>query len=100
MRPLLLACTVALFIALGNLPIGYYTFLRILVTIGALAVIFSEYQNGSTSWIILFLLVAILFNPILPIYLGRKSAWVVPDLLAGLLFLGKFLIKFKPIAKR
>lgn len=82
MRLLLIVCAAALFIALANLPIGYFTFLRILVTIGAVAVIIIEMENGLTGWVIAFGVVAIFFNPLFPIYLNGKSSWIFPDLAA------------------
>lgn len=39
MRTLLLICAAILFIGVANLPIEYYTFLRIAITIGAIIVL-------------------------------------------------------------
>ena len=76
-------------IALAPLPIGFYTLLRIVVTIGAVAAIISEVDKGINSWIVVFGLIAILFNPLIPIYLGNKDAWMPIDLIAAVLFLVK-----------
>jgi hypothetical protein len=73
MRPLLLICTGLLLLALADLPIGYYTLLRIVVTIGAVAVVVSEFENEINFWVIAFGLIGILFNPLFPVYLGDKS---------------------------
>ena len=78
-------CAAMLFIAVLPLPIGYYTLLRIVVFIGALFVI-SENFN-SVPWILIFALIAILFNPLFPVYLGNKSTWIPIDLICGVLFL-------------
>ncbi|MCL6523662.1 MAG: hypothetical protein K6T34_03275 [Thermoflavifilum sp.] len=86
MRAILLICTGLLLLALVDLPIGYYTFLRIVVTIGAGAVLITEFKNGINFWIIVFGLIAILFNPLIPIYLGYKEAWIPIDLIAAILF--------------
>lgn len=75
-----------LLLALIDLPIGYYTFLRIVVTIGAVAVVVTEFQNGFNFWVIAFGIIAILFNPLIPIYLGEKSAWAPIDLISAILF--------------
>jgi hypothetical protein len=86
MRPLLLICTGLLLLALADLPIGYYTLLRIVVTIGAVAIVVSEFENGINFWVISFGLIGILFNPLIPVYLGDKSTWMPIDLLAAILF--------------
>jgi len=89
MRGLLLICAGLLFLALFDLPIGYYTFLRIVVTIGAVVVIVKEFENGLGFWVISFGLIAILFNPIIPVYLHDKEIWAPIDIIAGILFLIK-----------
>ncbi|MDA0740583.1 MAG: hypothetical protein O2862_01570 [Bacteroidetes bacterium] len=86
MRTLLLICTGLLLLALVDLPIGYYTLLRIVVTIGAVAIVVTEFENGINFWVIAFGLITILFNPLIPIYLGDKSAWMPIDLITAILF--------------
>jgi|TARA_B110000902_G_scaffold257870_1_gene326681 hypothetical protein len=88
-KTLLLICTGLLFIGLADLPIGYYTFLRIVVTIGAVSVIVTEFENGINFWIIVFGIIAIVFNPLIPIYLNNKDIWMPIDVLAAILFLIK-----------
>lgn len=89
MKPFLLICAALLFLAMLDLPIGYYTFLRIVVTIGAVVVVGSEYKEGIGAWVILFGLVAVLFNPLIPVYLHDKAVWMPIDLVCGILFLVK-----------
>lgn len=87
LRAIALICTALLFLALLRLPIGYYTFLRITVTIGALLLLHQHWlRSGINVWVILFGAVAILFNPILPIYLGDRSLWVPFNIAGGALF--------------
>ena len=90
MKYLLFICAGLLLLAIANLPIGYFTFLRIVVTIGAVCVIINEIENGLNFWVIAFGLIAIIFNPIMPIYLNNKSAWIFIDVVASILFLIKF----------
>ena len=92
MRYLLFVCAVLLFLALANLPIGYYSLLRFVVTIGAVAVVITELEKGIGFWVIAFVIIAILFNPVLPIYLNDKSAWMPIDMIVGILFLIKTFI--------
>ena len=91
MKTLLLICAGLLFIGLFDLPIGYYTLLRIVVTIGSVAVVVTEFENGFSFWVITFGLIAVLFNPLIPIYLNDKSAWMPIDIIAGILFIIKSL---------
>ena len=95
MKTLLLICAGVLLLGLANLPIGYYTFLRIVVTIGAIAVIISEFENELNFWIIAFGLIAIIFNPILPVYLHDKAAWMPIDIAAAIFFIIKAFINKK-----
>nr|WP_272860974.1 DUF6804 family protein [Aureisphaera galaxeae] len=68
-----------------HLPIEYYTFLRIVVFIGSLWVILSRVKTW--YWVALFSVVAIVFNPIYPVYLYQKSKWIPIDIVVGILFL-------------
>lgn len=86
MKALLIICSGLLLLALADLPIGYYTFLRIVVTIGAIAVIIKEFENGINFWTLSFGLIAIIFNPLIPVYLNDKDAWMPIDLISAVLF--------------
>jgi hypothetical protein len=89
MKTLLLICAGLLFIGLVDLPIGFYTLLRIVVTIGSVAVVVTEFENGLSFWIITFGLIGILFNPLIPVYLNDKSAWMPIDIIGGIIFIIK-----------
>lgn len=94
MRTLSILCCILLLAAVARLPIGYYTFLRIAVTFGALAVIISEMTKSIGLWIIVFALIAIVFNPVIPVYLYKKSLWTPIDILAAVAF-GIYSLTFK-----
>ena len=70
------------------LPIRYYTFLRIFVFIVSIACVYEEYRlsRDLTPWGIVFCVVGILFNPIFPIYLGKRLLWMPIDIIAAILF--------------
>lgn len=91
MKVLLILCSGLLFLALVNLPIGYYTFLRVTVTIVAIVVVVSENERGMGLWVILFGIIAVIFNPIFPVYLHYKNHWIPIDLLTAVLFIIKSL---------
>lgn len=85
-------CSAVVLIACFDLPIGYYTFLRIVITIGSIAILIKEVQKdvnliGIAFIGIAFIGIAILFNPIIPIYLYKKSIWMPIDIFSGFMFL-------------
>jgi drug/metabolite transporter (DMT)-like permease len=87
-RVLGLITAVLLFIAVAHLPIGYYTFLRIAVTLSTGYLAFTEHRRvGLSIWVLLLGSICILFNPLVPIYLGSRSAWQPIDIGAGLVLL-------------
>ena len=87
MKPIAIFTATILFVAFFNLPIGYYTFMRIWVTITSILLIKQEIRKGINTWVILFGIITIIFNPILPIYLFSKSSWMPIDLIVGVTFL-------------
>jgi hypothetical protein len=88
-----LLCALLLFIGVMPLPIEYYSLLRIVVFVGALLVISSDIKKFQK--ILVFTLIAILFNPLFPIYLHDKDIWIPIDIVCGTLFLLNLLKKNK-----
>jgi len=78
--------TILLIIAIGDLDYSYYQILRIIITIFAVvfALMFKALENMRLMFIMI--IIAILFNPILPIYLD-KDIWVFLDLISSVVFL-------------
>lgn len=78
---------VMLVLALFHLPYGYYTLLRIVVTACSAYLSYLEYIGTQklSFFVITFVLFAVLFNPIVPVYFS-KSIWSGIDLLAALIF--------------
>ena len=68
-----------------QLPYGYYTLLRISITVIAGINIITNIDKEDKIWAIVFALIAILFNPFIPIYLD-KSIWIVIDLIIAGIF--------------
>jgi hypothetical protein len=75
---LLLAC-------MARWPYGFYVFLRFVVCASAIymAVFASVMRNKFWFWMMLG--IAVLFNPLVPIYLSR-SKWVPIDFITAMLF--------------
>lgn len=68
----------ALLLAMMRLPYGYYTFNRIL-TCGFCTLIavlsFREPDAASKAWAVVFVIIAIAFNPVIPMSIGLQI-WV------------------------
>lgn len=62
-----------LLIATARLPYGYYTFLRMAIFGFSAVVAFFAFADGSSRWGAAFAMLAILFNPIFPVYLDRPT---------------------------
>ena len=98
---LFLIPTVFLLLGVVDLPIGYYTFMRIVVFISSCLIISINYKehNKLDLWTILFALIAILFNPIIPIYLHDKDVWAILDVIGAIIFMINGVIRHKKITK-
>lgn len=76
-----------LLIGLADLPIGYYTIVRIAVCLISAMSCYWSFKSDEKVGIatVVFGLLAILFNPIIPVYLQNKGAWTVIDVIAAIL---------------
>ena len=83
-----IATAVLLFVALSNLPIGYYKFLRWVVCLTSVYTAYVAYNKNKeiNFGVWLFGLIGILFNPLIPFYFNKYS-WKVTDLIVGIIFL-------------
>ncbi len=81
-----IACVILLTLAaFGKWPYGFYMFLRF-VTFGSAAyLVWASNELKRRVWVWLMGVTAVLFNPIIPIRMGR-SIWSYLDLVAALLF--------------
>ena len=75
-----------LILAIPRLPYGYYIFLRWVVSATALFSVWAAYECKRKSWVFVMGGVAILFNPIIPVYL-TKETWIVIDFIVAVVFL-------------
>ncbi len=77
-RFLRIAAIVMLLLAFAHMPIGYYRLLRfVMCGLAAYCAFTAKNPNWRWAWAI----TALVFNPILPLYLGR-SIWRYVDVLA------------------
>lgn len=56
-------------------PYGYYTFLRLVVSIVCAWHSYESIDRGHTVWFVVFGLAALLFNPVIPVHL-TKEIWL------------------------
>lgn len=67
-------------------PYGYYILLRWIVALSAVFLLWLAYNLKKTFWLFSMGIVAILFNPIIPVHLDKET-WVIIDFLVAILFL-------------
>lgn len=85
MKNLKIICSTLLLMALFNNPYGYYQILKWVITLSS-AYIANHYFKGNNEkygWI--FISIAILYNPILPIHLVR-STWEIINIITAIVF--------------
>jgi hypothetical protein len=72
---------IMLVVAILPLPYVYYSFLRIIICLSSGFIAYSMYSEAGNfgPWAVTFTLIAVLFNPIFPIFLSREI-WLVVDL--------------------
>ena len=79
-------CGVLLLVAIPSwLPYGFYTFLRLIICAASIYLAFAFYKLKFNGWVLVFGSIALLFNPIIPIYLNKES-WIVIDFIGIILF--------------
>ena len=71
----------------GKYPYGFYMVLRLVITVGAVYWAWRVYKAGQRAWTWMFVAVALLLNPFLPIRMQRTQ-WQPIDLCLGILLIG------------
>ena len=76
-----------LVMAVLPLPYGYFMLLRLVVTASATYVAYENFVKGIANWGVIFVVIALLFNPFYVVHFD-KAIWAVIDLIvAGLFFI-------------
>jgi len=81
-----LAPIIVLAIGILPMPIGYYTLSRLVVCAAALYFAISFYKKKDNTNLWIFGFIAILYNPIFPVYLYEKAIWIIVNLITIFLF--------------
>jgi hypothetical protein len=82
MKPLHYLLTALLFACLLDLPYGYYQFVRWAAMVGFVVLAYYYHERGATKVAIVFVGLALLFQPLAKVALGRE-VWNVVDVLVG-----------------
>ena len=75
-----------LILAIFNMPIGYYTFLRLAISISSAFLAYKNYIEKNNLLAVGFIIVLCLFNPIFTVYFWDKGTWIIIDLIVAVLF--------------
>jgi len=86
MKYFIILAILMLFGAIAEWPYGYYTFLRWITCISSILVAFQAFEKNIDWAKVVFIVIAILFNPLAPIYLSRNT-WVPIDIITAILFI-------------
>src|ERR1700676_3872862 len=88
-----IAAAIVLVVAVFPLPYGYYTFTRIATCLacGILAWTCFADRPSAPIWGIVLIGIAILFNPLIPIYLKRQT-WLWLDLASAVVILAHMVL--------
>ncbi len=71
------------FLCLANLPYGFYQLVRFAGLLGFVILAYQSNQQGRQTKMIVYIGLALLFQPFLKIGLGRKI-WNIVDVLVGI----------------
>lgn len=91
---------IMLLVALGDMPYGFYSLLRWVACAAFLCLAYQEHQlRGETSaWLIMFAILALLFNPVLPVHLTHE-AWAPVDAGSAIALVIHYLVRERRAAR-
>jgi len=76
---------IMLLIALVRLPYGYYIALRWIVAVFSAISAFDALNKRKSGWVWVFIGIAIMYNPIVPVHL-TKAIWSPINILTAIIF--------------
>jgi hypothetical protein len=82
------------FLCLADMPYGFYQFVRFIGLIGFALLAYQALQEGRQRAVIIYALLAILFQPFFKIALG-KDLWNIVDVIVGVGLIVSIVIKPK-----
>lgn len=72
-----------------TLPYAYFQIMTWAVCTAAIVAAIEAYRSGNRATLWLFGVLAVVFNPIAPVYLSQY-AWRIADIIAAIIFTGSF----------
>lgn len=87
MKTLSYILAILLFLCLADMPYGYYQFVRFVAAAFFAYAAYTENESGSKELAIVFIVLAVLFQPFFKISLGR-TLWNMVDVIVGLGLIG------------
>lgn len=86
------ALAILFFLCLVNMPYGFYQFVRFAGLIGFVILAYQAQEQGKQSEMIIFSCLALLFQPLYKIVLGRQI-WNIVDVIVGVGLLISIFVK-------
>ncbi len=74
---------ILLFLCVFNMPYGYYQFVRFLSMVGFGILAYKANENNNSTEMIVYIALAILFQPLFKIALGR-TLWNIVDVIVAI----------------
>ena len=89
-----LTLAVLFFVCLANMPYSYYEFIRFIALVAFIYLSYKSYEEGNKSLCFIYAALAILFQPLFKIYLGR-TLWNIVDVIVALFLIATIFYRFK-----
>jgi hypothetical protein len=70
-------------VCLAKMPYGYYQFVRFGALVGFILLAINAYEKGLTNYMIVYIGIALLFQPFIKIALGREL-WNIVDVIVAI----------------
>ena len=87
---------VLFFICLFDMPYGYFQIVRFAALVGFAILAYNSNEKGQKTEAIIYVCLAILFQPLIKIALGRV-VWNVVDVIVGIGLIISIFIKRRPV---
>jgi len=78
-----LILAILFFVCLADMPYGYYEFIRFIALAAFAWLSYKSYEEGSKGLCFMYAALAILFQPLFKIFLGR-TLWNIVDVMVGI----------------
>lgn len=91
-----LILSILFFLCLLNMPYGYFQIVRFAALVGFAILAYNANEQGHKREVIIYVCLAILFQPLIKIALGRL-VWNVVDVIVAISLILSIFIKPKPL---